>query len=191
LERVQFTLKQFDLVLIFKDFTKPPWHINSIPSAQLDDVKNWLDSVDIPLSEGPVNLNWGPIMKTINESPHDFFQQGGWSFLGGAGGEESDPDDASDTESEFEADSEELISEQSDDDVSDYDASDASDDGASGSDSGGDESDEGDDWDELERKAAKSDQKRTDGAKKGDSDSEDDRPQKKKPAANGKSKGRR
>lgn len=45
-------------------------------------------SVDIPLSEGPVNLNWGPIMKTINESPHDFFHQGGWSFLGGAGGEE-------------------------------------------------------------------------------------------------------
>lgn len=41
-------------------------------------------SVDIPLGEGPVNLNWGPIMKTINESPYDFFQQGGWrSFLGG------------------------------------------------------------------------------------------------------------
>ena len=46
-------------------------------------------SVDIPLSEGPVNLNWGPIMKTINEDPYEFFQQGGWSFLGGAaGGEE-------------------------------------------------------------------------------------------------------
>jgi nucleosome binding factor SPN SPT16 subunit len=102
LERVQFSLKQFDLVLIFKDFTKAPLHINSIPSGQLDDVKNWLEcvsvtiaktsmlthsiysSVDIPLGEGPVNLNWGPIMKTINESPHDFFQQGGWrSFLGG------------------------------------------------------------------------------------------------------------
>ena len=37
------------------------------------------------MSEGPVNLNWGPIMKTINESPYDFFQQGGWSFLGGTG----------------------------------------------------------------------------------------------------------
>jgi nucleosome binding factor SPN SPT16 subunit len=100
-------------------------------------------------------------MKTINESPHDFFQQGGWSFLGGAGGEEvgyvplstiifvspalrqSDPDDASDTESEFEADPEELVSEESDDDVSDYGASDASDDDASGSDFGGEESDEG------------------------------------------------
>ena len=41
------------------------------------------------MSEGPVNLNWGPIMKTINESPYDFFQQGGWSFLGGAGAEVS------------------------------------------------------------------------------------------------------
>ena len=33
LERVQFTLKQFYLVLAFKDFTKAPPHINSIPSA--------------------------------------------------------------------------------------------------------------------------------------------------------------
>jgi len=56
---------------------------------------------------------------------------------------QSDPDDASDTESEFEADPEELVSEESDDNVSDYDASDASDDDASASDFGGDESDEG------------------------------------------------
>ena len=45
LERVQFSLKQFDMVLIFKDFTKTPLHINSIPTAQLDDVKNWLEYV--------------------------------------------------------------------------------------------------------------------------------------------------
>lgn len=44
--------------------------------------------MDIPLSEGPVNLNWGPIMKTINDDPYAFFQQGGWSFLGGNGGGE-------------------------------------------------------------------------------------------------------
>ncbi|KAI0721606.1 FACT complex subunit SPT16 [Cerioporus squamosus] len=142
LERVQFGLKQFDMVLIFKDFTKTPLHINSIPSAQLDDVKNWLDSVDIPLSEGPVNLNWGPIMKTINEDPYDFFQQGGWSFLGGAaGGEESDGDDASDTESEFEAESDESEPSEASEEESDYfDGSDASDDEGSGSDFGSDES---------------------------------------------------
>lgn len=45
LERVQFGLKQFDLVLVFKEFTKAPLHINSIPSMQLDDVKNWLECV--------------------------------------------------------------------------------------------------------------------------------------------------
>lgn len=112
-------------------------------------------SVDIPLSEGPVNLNWGPIMKTINEDPYEFFQQGGWTFLGGsAGGEESDGDDVSDSESDFEAEQEQ--SESSEDSESAYseDGSDASDDEGSGSDFGS-EGSEGDDWDELERKAAK------------------------------------
>jgi nucleosome binding factor SPN SPT16 subunit len=42
-------------------------------------------SVDIPIAEGPVNLNWGQIMKTINDSPYEFFQTGGWGFLGGTG----------------------------------------------------------------------------------------------------------
>jgi nucleosome binding factor SPN SPT16 subunit len=45
LERVQFSLKQFDMVLIFRDFAKAPLHINSIPTSQLDDVKNWLECV--------------------------------------------------------------------------------------------------------------------------------------------------
>ena len=45
-------------------------------------------SVDIPLAEGPVNLNWNPIMKTINDDPYEFFQHGGWTFLGGTAGDE-------------------------------------------------------------------------------------------------------
>lgn len=40
------------------------------------------------MSEGPVNLNWGPIMKLVNDNPFEFFRQGGWNFLGGAGGVE-------------------------------------------------------------------------------------------------------
>ncbi|CAL1704256.1 unnamed protein product [Somion occarium] len=186
LERVQFGLKQFDMVLIFKDFTKTPLHINSIPSAQLDDVKNWLDSVDIPLAEGPVNLNWGPIMKTINEDPYDFFQNGGWSFLGGAPGDESDAEADSDSESEFEAEFEEEESSESSEAESEYGDSNASEDEGSGSDF--DEDSEGDDWDELERKAAKSDKKRTE-AGLGHESEDSDRPKKKKaaPKANGKS----
>ncbi|KAF8078147.1 FACT complex subunit SPT16 [Lyophyllum atratum] len=206
LERVQYSLKQFDLVFIFKDFTKTPLHINSIQSTQMDDVKNWLDSVDIPMSEGPVNLNWGPIMKHINESPYEFFQGGGWSFLGGAGGAESDRSDNSDSESEFEADQEDLVEVESSDEESDYDDSDAGSD--SGDDFGDDDESEGqnisfhvcafadvllflgEDWDELERKAAKSDMKRAEGGKKGgqSDDSDDDRGKKSKSKskANGK-----
>ncbi|PAV23533.1 FACT complex subunit SPT16 [Pyrrhoderma noxium] len=189
LERVQFGLKQFDMVLIFQDFTRTPLQINSIPSAQLDDVKNWLDSVEIPLSEGPVNLNWGPIMKTINESPYDFFQQGGWSFLGGSGGgDDQSESDQDETESEFEADTDDLISEESEASESDY--SDASDD--SGSASSFDDDSSGDDWDELEKKAAKSDRKRAETGRGADSDeSDDDRPKKKKqPAAKPKTNGK-
>lgn len=45
LERVQYILKQFDLCFIFKDFSRPPLHINSIQSSSMDDVKNWLEWV--------------------------------------------------------------------------------------------------------------------------------------------------
>jgi nucleosome binding factor SPN SPT16 subunit len=43
LERVQFGLKNFDMVFVFSDFTRAPVHINSIPMEQLDDVKLWLE----------------------------------------------------------------------------------------------------------------------------------------------------
>jgi nucleosome binding factor SPN SPT16 subunit len=82
LERVQFGLKNFDLVLVFKDFSRPVVHVNTIPVQYLEHVKDWLDSVDIPFSEGPVNLSWPQIMKTIQEDPKGFFEEtGGWSFL--------------------------------------------------------------------------------------------------------------
>jgi hypothetical protein len=48
----------------------------------------YYSSCDIPLGEGPVNLNWGSIMKTINENPYEFFREGGWrTFLGGGSAE--------------------------------------------------------------------------------------------------------
>ena len=104
------------------------------------------------MSEGPVNLNWGPIMKHINEDPHEFFLQGGWEFLGGPEGAQNDGSSGeSDTESEFE-ESEAFEESES---ASESDFSDDASASDSGSYSGSDISDEGDDWDELERKAAK------------------------------------
>lgn len=42
-------------------------------------------SCDVPISEGPVNLSWPAIMKTVNEDPHAFYAEGGWNFLTGSG----------------------------------------------------------------------------------------------------------
>lgn len=43
LERVQFGLRNFDMVFVFSDFKKAPVSINSIPVAHLDNVKEWLE----------------------------------------------------------------------------------------------------------------------------------------------------
>jgi nucleosome binding factor SPN SPT16 subunit len=146
-----------------KDFTRPPLHIDSIQTAQLDDVKSWLEyvdcrrdekitdpelcsSVDIPLSTGPVNLNWGPIMKTMNESPYDFFQQaGGVSLEVPMAGktydlpsptvitDSIDESEGSDSESEFEADPEDFEeSESSAEDNDEQSGSDLDDSGSGG-----------------------------------------------------------
>jgi nucleosome binding factor SPN SPT16 subunit len=105
------------------------------------------------MAEGPVNLNWGPIMKHINENPYEFFQGGGWSFLGGAPGAEENRSESSESESEFEAESDVFDEDEESDESAFSDEGSFSDD--SGSDDFGDESESGEDWDELERKAAR------------------------------------
>jgi nucleosome binding factor SPN SPT16 subunit len=82
------------------------------------------------MSEGPVNLNWGPIMKHVNENPYEFFQGGGWSFLGGVGGAESEASEQSDSISDFEAQSD-VFAESSSEDASEYSEDVASDDSGS------------------------------------------------------------
>ncbi|KAJ6001778.1 hypothetical protein N7522_007005 [Penicillium canescens] len=153
LERVQFGLKNFDLVFVFKDFRRTPVHINTIPVEALEGVKDWLDSVDIAFTEGPLNLNWTTIMKTVVSDPYGFFADGGWSFLSA----ESDSENGSDEEEEsaFElSDSELAAGDESSEEDSEFD-DDASADASEEEFSGDEESVE--DWDELEEKAKRKD----------------------------------
>ena len=152
----QFGLKNFDLVFVYKEFSRPPTHVNTIPVESLDRVKEWLDSVDIAYTEGPLNLNWTTIMKTVTTDPHQFFKDGGWNFL--ATESDSEKEEESEEESAFEmSDSELAASESESDDESDFD------DDASASDDEGEAesglSDEGEDWDEMEKKATKEDRR--------------------------------
>lgn len=153
LERVQFGLKNFDMVFVFKDFTRAPYHVNTIPVEYLDQVKDFLDSSDIAFSEGPVNLNWPTIMKTVTADTHAFFADGGWSFI------QADSDDEEDAESEeesaFEMSDEDMDDASESEEESDFDGSNASDDDEG--DGELDSEDEGEDWDEMEKKAKKRD----------------------------------
>ncbi|PYH33185.1 chromatin-remodeling protein SPT16 [Aspergillus neoniger CBS 115656] len=152
LERVQFGLKNFDLVFVFKDFHRAPVHINTIPVESLEGVKDWLDSVDIAFTEGPLNLNWTTIMKTVVSDPYGFFADGGWSFLAAESDSEGGSDE--DEESAFELSESELAAaDESSEDDSEFD-DDAS---AEASDDFSADEESGEDWDELETKAKKKD----------------------------------
>lgn len=66
-ERIQFGLKEFDLVFVWKDFNKLPMRIEAIPIKSFEPVKHWLNSCDIVFYESPQNMLWKQIMKQITK----------------------------------------------------------------------------------------------------------------------------
>nr|AAB80936.1 probable transcriptional regulator dre4 [Drosophila melanogaster] len=93
-ERVQFHLRNFDMIFVFKEYNKKVAMVNAIPMNMLDHVKEWLNSCDIRYSEGVQSLNWQKIMKTITDDPEGFFEQGGWTFLDPESGSEGENETA-------------------------------------------------------------------------------------------------
>lgn len=79
-ERVTLSIKNFDMVFVYKDFTTFK-RINSIPMESLETIKNWLNQVSIVFSEGPMPLNWQAVLSQIREDIGGFISEGGWSFL--------------------------------------------------------------------------------------------------------------
>jgi len=157
-ERVQFHLKNFDMVFVFKNYNKKVSMINAIPMNMLDHVKNWLNSCQIHFTEGIQSLNWAKIMKTIVDDPESFFDTGGWTFLepeSDSGGE--DDDEEEDEDETFKVSEEEVTEEDSEDseelsevDEDESDDEDYSEEGASSEESGKD-------WSDLEAEAAEAD----------------------------------
>ncbi|XP_066843338.1 LOW QUALITY PROTEIN: FACT complex subunit SPT16 [Anser cygnoides] len=156
-ERVQFHLKNFDMVIVYKDYSKKVTMINAIPVASLDPIKEWLNSCDLKYTEGVQSLNWTKIMKTIVDDPEGFFEQGGWSFLEPEG--EGSDAEVGESESEIEDEtfnpSEEDYEEEEED--SDEDYSSEAEESEYSKESLGSEEESGKDWDELEEEARKAD----------------------------------
>lgn len=161
-ERVQFHLKNFDMVFVFKDYSRKTSMINAIPMQMLDHVKEWLNSCDIRYSEGVQSLNWAKVMKTIIDDPDGFFEQGGWSFLDPDSDNEEQGRDEEDSEDDgaYAPSDEEMGSEEESEDYSEAD-SEASESDYSEEDLGSSE-ESGKDWSDLEREAAEADKDQID-----------------------------
>jgi nucleosome binding factor SPN SPT16 subunit len=180
-ERVMFSSKNFDMVIIYKPGTREKGEdefirISAIPMNTLDTIKQWCDEIaELTFTESTTTYQWKTIIDEVVRQD-DFYldtdpdtgeaKPAGWSFLTDAGwgeGEEDEEDvsssdyssDEDSSEEDYESDSDiSLVDE--DEDESDFDEDDLS--------------EEGEDWDEMEKKAEKSDMKR----KRGKEDSDED-----------------
>jgi len=164
-ERVTFSSKAFDIVLINKDFTKMPARIDMIPNEDKESIQDWLTDMDITYTEGPMNLNWKTLMETVRGEDrfyHDTEEdeitekEAGWSFLRMHGKDDSS-EEKEEEESEFEEEEEDDDEEDEDEDESDYDEEDEDE---SDYDADEDLEEPGMEWDEMERKAISDDRKR-------------------------------
>ncbi len=184
-ERVSFHLKNFDMVFVFKDYSRKVAQITSIPMNQLDQIKDWLNSCDIYYTEGIQNFNWAKIMKTITDDPEGFFENGGWSFLEPEGEteEKKQVDELSDEEDDAYEPTDDDDDSGGSGDEDDSDFSDDSDDedededeeDVSGSDELDSDEESGKSWSELEDEARKADEEV-------EEVSDDDRKKRKRPA---------
>ena len=80
IERIDNKIKNFDLIIIFKDYSRNVQSISNIPKSNLDKIRSWLDSKNILFFEGgKINLKWDNILKKIRENAKEFiFEDGGW-----------------------------------------------------------------------------------------------------------------
>jgi len=161
-ERVQFHMKNFDMIFIFKDYAHKVSMVSAIPMTSLDSVKDWLNSCDIKYTEGIQSLNWTKIMKTINDNPEDFFENGGWSFLEPDSADEAEAEDEESDEDDQEFKPEGDSGSEFDEYDEEYDSGDVESEGNDSDYAEELDSDEssGKDWSDLEEEAKKDDHER-------------------------------
>jgi len=160
-ERAMINLREFDMVLVKKNYEEAPVRITTIPKHNLDAFKRWFGKMNMTWYECSMNMQWAAVMReVIGNLPH-FLEQGGWDQWFAGSGEDSDSDGqegsdfASDDEDDDDEDDDDVQDNEADSDVS------AEPDEESGEDADEDASnDDGMDWDELEAEAERDDRKR-------------------------------
>uniref|UniRef100_A0A3B0MVL7 FACT complex subunit n=1 Tax=Theileria annulata TaxID=5874 RepID=A0A3B0MVL7_THEAN len=154
LERVQHGLRNFDIVFVNRDYSKPIKRVDLVPIEYLDTIKRWLNELDIVWYEGKNNLQWTNILKTILEDVEAFVESGGFDgFLGEGEDEEDSGEEEDDEDEEYKDDESDEEEEESEEEYSESLADEDEDDEEEYE----EEEDEGLSWDELEERAKKAD----------------------------------
>lgn len=137
-ERCTFRSKNFDVVIILKNFEVTPLSINAVPMNELDAIQEWLTDCSITYTAGQASMSWKSVMNLVRSDAR-FYEEtdendepkpAGWQFLQAddddAGGDEDDGDedykeDDIDDESDDESDEQEDDDDESDDNDDDDD----------------------------------------------------------------------
>lgn len=193
-ERVTYMSKAFDMVLVNKDFNKPPWRIDMIPNGDKDAVQEWLTDMELTYTEGPMNLNWKQIIATVKDDDRFYMdteedevteKEAGWEFLRLFGKDDDEENEEEENDSEFsDADEDEAAS----DDESEVEDLESEDDDDDDFEADEELEEQGLDWDEMEAEAALDDKR-----KRSRGDDVDEEPAKKprRPSKNNGEKRRR
>lgn len=127
IERIDNKIKNFDLVVVFKDYSRPVQTINNIPKTNITAIKEWINNQDIVFFEGgTINLKWDKFLKKIREDPETFInEEGGWyafvddsdeeDELSGGGEDSSFEIEEEEDEDDVDLDEEDLYGEEDDD----------------------------------------------------------------------------
>jgi len=180
-ERVTYMSKAFDMVIVFKDFTKQPAQITMIDASEKDAIQDWLTDMELTYTQGPMNLNWKQIINTIQQDDRFYMdteedevtpKEAGWDFLRMYGHDDSDDDDEDEDDSGY-SDSENKVAagggesdDENDDDDDDAGSLDSEDEEEFYEDESEDDDDfdadeeleeQGMDWDDMEKQAMRED----------------------------------
>ena len=153
-ERDVHSLREFDMVLVLKDYHKPPLRITMIPKNSMNGIKTYFGQLELPWFSCSMSMQWQFVMKEINGDPARFVENGGWgAWFASSRPRDSDSEDGQ-GESDFEASSDEDDEDFGGSDF-EMDADDDDEDGALPSDE-----DRGESWGKLEERAERADRKR-------------------------------
>merc|ERR1712100_610000 len=64
-ERLSYSLREFDMVFVQKDYDAPVIKINTIPMKDVEMIRRWLGEMSLVWYQSNLNLAWPKLMKQI------------------------------------------------------------------------------------------------------------------------------